>query len=87
MDQMSLTSAHSKESPTGEALLSDLPDPYTKGSIMSEQVAIGSKACGCATQVRMPIVDERCSVLGMCPDLWSSLGVVNVDRDTCIGSV
>lgn len=54
---------------------------------MSEQVVIDPKACGCATQVRMPIVDERCSVLGMCPDLWPSLGVVNVDPDTCMGSV
>jgi len=88
MGQMRPASARVPEgkTPIGEAhggRPPDSPDLHPQGSTVWEPESIHSKAHVRAHQARRPVLDE-----GACmrPDPWPSLGIVNVDPDTCIGS-
>jgi len=82
MGQIGLTSArtHEGKMPIGEAhgRPPDLPDPYTRRSISSDQVVVDQKAHVCAHQARRPSVDEGART---CPDRWPSLGIITIDPD------
>src|SRR5260221_10887679 len=60
-----------------------LPNPQTQGFTVWEPESDDPKARVRAHQARMPVLDEGARTR---PDPWPSLGIVNVNPDTCIGS-
>jgi len=73
------------KTPTGEAHghPHDLPDLQTQGFTVWEPESDDPRARVRTHQARMPVLDEGARPRS---DPWPSLGIVNVDSDTCIGS-